>query len=171
MAEQLGVVGRDDERRPAGHRPGDPLDLSLAVEHEVAGVLGRPLHRHAAVVGRLRAEADRAGDAVVLDARVVPLAERVQVRPDVVVAQQRTPPFRGGEDRMSERPLVVLGEQDDPAGDVLADLGPRLLPRVGDESRRLGHLGLELLPQLVQNAFVGLGRGANVHRERSASRR
>ena len=48
VAEQLGVVGGDDQRRPAVHRAGQPFDLLLAVEHEVAGVLG------GLVEGRLR---------------------------------------------------------------------------------------------------------------------
>ena len=45
VAEQLGVVGGDDERRPAVHDAGEPFDLLLAVEHEVAGVLGGLLER------------------------------------------------------------------------------------------------------------------------------
>ena len=40
VAEQFGVVRRDDQRGPAVHRAGQPFDLFLAVEHEIAGVFG-----------------------------------------------------------------------------------------------------------------------------------
>ena len=50
----------------------------------------------------------------------------------------------------AHRPVVVLGEQDTRRRHLLLQLGPLLLPRLGLEAVRLGHLGLELLPELAQ---------------------
>ena len=78
VAEQLGVVGGHDQRRPAVHGAGQPFDLLLAVEHEVAGVLGRLVQGRLRVVGLLVVGA--AGDLVILDAEQAADAGLVQVR-------------------------------------------------------------------------------------------
>ena len=84
VAEQLGVVGRDDQRRPV-HRAGQPFDLLFAVEHEVAGVLGGLVQRGLGVVGLLVVGA--AGDLVILDAEQAADAGLVQVRLEILVIE------------------------------------------------------------------------------------
>ena len=84
MAEKLGVIGGEDERR-AIHVAGQPFDLFFAVEHEVAGVLGGFFQGGLRVVRLLVIAA--AGDLVVLDAGVGADAGLVQVRLDVVVIE------------------------------------------------------------------------------------
>src|SRR5205085_6601758 len=84
VAEQLGVVGRDDQRLAAQHAA-QVSRLRLPVQDEMAGVrsglAGRPL-RH---VRLLCAEVYLAGDAEILDAEVAAYAVTVQVRLDVIV--------------------------------------------------------------------------------------
>ena len=85
VAEQLGVVGGDDERR-AIHGAAQPFDLLLAVEHEVAGVLGRLFQGGLRLIG-LPCARLAAGDLVILDAQVAADADLVQVRPEILVIQ------------------------------------------------------------------------------------
>ena len=61
-----------------------------------------------------------------------------------------------------DRALVVLGDEDAAAADVVERVGPLLLPRLG-LADRLGHLALELLPELAQDRLVGLGRAPDRH--------
>ena len=62
----------------------------------------------------------------------------------------------------ADRALVVLGDEDSAAADVVERVRPLLLPRLG-LADRLGHLALELLPQLAQDRLVGLGGAADRH--------
>ena len=62
-----------------------------------------------------------------------------------------------------ERPLVVLGKHDGPGCDLRAKLRPGLVPRPSGDAVRLGHLDLELVPELVQDLLVVAGRLANAH--------
>ena len=62
----------------------------------------------------------------------------------------------------ADRALVVLGDEDAAAADVVERVRPLLLPRLG-LADRLGHLALELLPELAQDRLVGLGRAADRH--------
>ena len=57
VAEELGVVGADDDRRTV-HLGGQVPDLLLAIEHEVAGVHRRLLHGPGPHVGLLVGEID-----------------------------------------------------------------------------------------------------------------
>src|SRR6059036_639983 len=81
MSEQLGVVGRQDERRTV-HDGGKAVDLFHARAEEVAGVLGGDLKRRAAIINFLGTGA--AGDAVILDAGEAAMFGRRHVGPDVV---------------------------------------------------------------------------------------
>ena len=82
VAEQFGIVGSDDQRRPAVHRAGEPFDLLFAIEHEVAGVFGRFFQGRGRIVRLLVIGA--AGDLVILDAEMAADAGLVQVRPQIV---------------------------------------------------------------------------------------
>ena len=50
----------------------------------------------------------------------------------------------------ADRAVVVLGDEDAAAANVVERVGPLLLPRLG-LADRLGHLALELLPELAQD--------------------
>src|SRR5205085_3538188 len=68
-------------------RSGEELDLLAAVEEKVRGVRLGALPGRVRVVRLLRPERDLAGDAVVLDAGVLPIAGGLDVRADVVVIE------------------------------------------------------------------------------------
>ncbi len=115
MAVQFGVVGGDDQRRPAGHGAGEPFDLLLAVEHEVAGVVRGPLQRRLRVVRLFLVGA--AGDLVVFDAEQAADARLVQVRPQVVVVEVEA------DVAVEVAVVVVAGVALDGAPDLLGRLG------------------------------------------------
>ena len=60
-------------------------------------------------------------------------------------------------------PCVVLGEEDAAAADVVARCPPTPPPTSPGSPTGLGHLALELLPELAQDRLVGLGRAADRH--------
>ena len=63
----------------------------------------------------------------------------------------------------SDCALVVFGDVDGASLDVGARVGPRPVPGLVLEPLRLGHLALELLPELAQDRLVRLGRAADPH--------
>ena len=68
-------------------------------------------------------------------------------------------------------PVVVLGQKDTADRHPLLQLGPLLLPRLRLEAVRLGHLGLELLPEPAQRRLVRGCRRADLHGIREPVRR
>jgi len=67
------------------------------------------------------------------------------------------------EARESNRPRIVVGDEHRTGCEVVEDVPPLLLPRLGDEALRRGNLCLELLPELAQDRLVGLGCAADLH--------
>src|SRR5262245_6163668 len=90
VAKKFRVIGRDDERLAFAHGPTQPVDLQLAIEHEIAGVLSRFVERGLAIVRLLRAEIDVARYAVVFDPEIRALADLMQMRLHVVVIEIET---------------------------------------------------------------------------------
>jgi hypothetical protein len=85
VAEQLRVVGADDDRR-AIHAVRETLDLVLSRRPEVRRVLPGPLPRDVGIVHPLVVQL-LVGDRVVLDAGVRAVALGMNVRADVVEGQ------------------------------------------------------------------------------------
>ena len=149
VAKQLGVVGGDNQRRPTVHGAGQPFDLFLAVEHEVAGVLGCFSWAACVVVDFFLLGS--AGDFVILDAKMAADAGFVQVRLEVFEVQVET-------DVAVKLAVVVI------AG-VTLDGGPHLFRRLGIAGQdRHTALGAEdwsvdavLGPRLGIEKAVGVG--------------
>src|SRR5215468_2810819 len=85
VAEQLRVVWADHDRRPV-HAARKPLDLALSRHAEMRSVLAGPPARNVGVVHPLVVQLV-VGDRVILDARVRPVAFRVDVGADIVERQ------------------------------------------------------------------------------------
>ena len=87
MAVQFGIVGAKDNGF-CPHYTAKMLDLFFAIEHEVGGMFG------GAFAGKVRAVrlfmGSASGDAVVLQARELPHAIRLDVGADVVVIEVET---------------------------------------------------------------------------------
>ncbi len=115
MAEQLGIVGRDDQARPAVHRAGQPFHLFLAIEHEVAGMLGSLVQGSLRIVGLLLV--GPAGNLEILDAQVAADAGLVQVGAQVFVIQIEA------DVAVKLAVLVIAGIAFDGAPDLLGGLG------------------------------------------------
>jgi hypothetical protein len=64
--------------------------------------------------------------------------------------------------RDAHRALVVLGEEDAAAADVVERVRPLGLPRLAF-AVGLGHLPLELRPEIAEHLLITLGCAADVH--------
>jgi len=81
---------------------------------------------------------------------------------DVDELEERHAALRRFDAPNSDRPIIVLGDEDAAAANVVERVGPFLLPRLRFADR-LGHLALERLPELAQDRLVGLNGAPDLH--------
>ena len=79
-------------------------------------------------------------------------------RPHVDEVDVRRAVLRLVDLRDADRPVGVLGDEDAAGRDLLERVAPLVVPCLRLEPGRLGHLPLELLPELAQRRLVRLRR-------------